>query len=200
MKKIGMRSFFGTLLGWLAITVAHAQTGPTNLAVTVRHAPSLNGGMIQGSLQQLNGEAATANGGFVMTGDWWLPGTPTLLLNGKPTYAGTIVGSGSTSPSGYQIILNGNVSLHYLRTRTTPVALPPVATPPAPTGTRSVTINKVGQTYGDAATLRDLNLNGNVGLVAVPPGTYGTFSVNGGSGLVLGVAGGRRRSITTCKI
>ena len=40
------------------------------------------------------------------------------------------------------------------------------------------------------ATLRDLTLNGNVGQVTVPPGTYGTFTVNGGSGLVLGVAGG----------
>ena len=40
------------------------------------------------------------------------------------------------------------------------------------------------------ATLRNLTLNGNVGQVTVPPGTYGTFTVNGGSGLVLGVAGG----------
>ena len=40
------------------------------LAVTVRHAPSLNGdGLIQGTLQQLLGENATLNGGFTMTGD-----------------------------------------------------------------------------------------------------------------------------------
>ena len=45
--------------------VAPAQTVQTNLAVTVRHAPSLNGsGQIEGSLQQLPGENATLNGAF----------------------------------------------------------------------------------------------------------------------------------------
>ncbi len=178
----------GIILGFgLAAT---AQTVQTNLAVTVRHAPSLNGGTIQGSLQQLNGESATVNGGFAMTGDLLVPGTPTLRINGNPTLAGTVVGAGSTSPTGYQITLNGNCSLRYLRTRTTPVSLPTVSAPPSPTGTRNVTINSAGQSYGDATTLRDLTLNGNVGMTSVPPGTYGTFTVNGGSGLVLGVAGG----------
>jgi rhamnogalacturonan endolyase len=168
--------------------VAPAQ--PTNLAVTVRHAPSLNGnGLIQGSLQQLLGENVTLNGGFTMTGDLLVPGTPTLRVNGNPTFAGTIAGVGSTSPAGYQITLNGNCALHYLRTRTTPVSLPTVAAPPQPAGTRSVTINNAGQSIGNAATLRDLTLNGNVGQVTVPPGTYGTFTANGGSDFVFGVAG-----------
>jgi hypothetical protein len=171
-------------------SAATAQTVQTNLAITVRHAPSLNGGTIQGSLQQLNGESVTANGGLAMTGDLLVPGTPTLVLNGKPAFSGTIAGSGSTSPSGYQVMLNGNCSLRYLRTRTTPVSLPTVPAPSSPTGTRSVTITSAGQSYGDATTLRNLTLNGNVGMTAVPPGTYGTFTVNGGSGLVLGVAGG----------
>ncbi|MBW8863853.1 MAG: cadherin-like domain-containing protein, partial [Verrucomicrobia bacterium] len=162
----------------------------TNLAVTVRHAPNLNGGTIQGSMQELNGDNVNINSGFAMTGDLLVPGTPTLNLNGTPAFSGTIAGSGSTSPSGYQVTLNGSCSLRYLRTRTTPVSLPAVSAPPSPTGTRNVTINSPGQSYGDATTLRDLALNGNVGLIAVPPGTYGTFSVNGGSGLVLGVAGG----------
>jgi hypothetical protein len=100
------------------------------------------------------------------------------------------VGTGSASPAGYQITLNGNCSLHYLRTRTTPVSLPTVSAPPSPAGTRSVTINTAGQSYGDPTTLRNLTLNGNAGMVSMPPGTYGSFTVNGGSGLVLGVAGG----------
>ena len=53
-----------------------------------------------------------------------------------------------------------------------------------------MTINNTGQSYGDATTLRDLTMNGSAGQASVPPGTYGTFTVNGGSGLVLGVAGG----------
>jgi hypothetical protein len=171
--------------------LARAQAQPTNLAVTVRHAPGLNGnGRIEGSLQQLLGENVTLNGGFTLTGDLLVPGTPTLLLNGNPTFGGTIVGTGSTSPGGYQITLNGNCSLNHLRTRINPVSLPTVAAPPQSAGTRNVTINGAGQSIGNAATLRDLTLNGNVGQVTVPPGTYGTFTANGGSGLVLGVAGG----------
>ena len=173
------------------VFVATAPAQPTNLAVTVRHAPSLNGsGLIQGSLQQLLGESTTLNGGFTMSGDLLVPGTPTLRVNGNPTFAGTIAGAGGTSPSGYQITLNGNCSLRYLRTRTTPVSLPTVAAPPQPAGTRTVTIAGAGQSIGDPATLRNLTLNGNVGQVTVPPGTYDTFTANGGSSLVLGVAGG----------
>ncbi|MGA2853924.1 MAG: Ig-like domain-containing protein, partial [Verrucomicrobiota bacterium] len=190
MNPIKAESIIGCIFFWLAITAAQAQTSQTNLAVTVRHAPNLNGGTIQGSVQQLNGENVTVNGGLAMTGDLLVPGTPTLLKNGNPTFAGTVVGSGGTSPTGYQVTLNGNCSLRYLRTRTTPVSLPTVAAPPQPAGTRSVTINSAGQSFGDPATLRNLTLNGNAGMISVPPGTYGAFTVNGGNGLVLGVVGG----------
>jgi len=186
-------NFISAALGTVIMPVflACAQAQPTNLAVTVRHAPSLNGnGLIEGSLQQLLGENATLNGGFTMTGDLLVPGTPTLRVNGNPTFAGTIAGTGGTSPTGYQITLNGNCVLNHLRTRINPVSLPTVTAPPQPVGTRSVTINNTGQSIGNPATLRDLTLNGNVGQVTVPPGTYGIFNVNGGSGVVLGVAGG----------
>ncbi len=199
MQRVKLGSLAGTskLIGAtfgitaMLVFVATAPAQSTNLAVTVRHAPSLNGsGLIEGSLEQLLGENVTLNGGFTMTGDLLVPGTPTLLKNGSPTFAGTIVGTGSASPAGYQVTLNGSCSLRYLRTRTTPVTLPAVTAPPQPAGTRIVTINSAGQSYGDATTLRDLTLNGNVGMISVPPGTYGNFTVNGGSGLVLGVAGG----------
>ena len=186
-------NFISAALGTVIVPVflACAQAQPTNLAVTVRHAPGLNGnGLIEGSLQQLLGENATLNGGFTLTGDLLVPGTPTLRVNGNPTFAGTIAGTGGTSPTGYQITLNGNCVLNHLRTRINPVSLPTVTAPPQPVGTRSVTINNTGQSIGNPATLHDLTLNGNVGQVTVPPGTYGTFTVNGGSGVVLGVAGG----------
>jgi hypothetical protein len=71
------------------VFVATAPAQPTNLAVTVRHAPSLNGnGRIEGSLQQLLGENATLNGGFTMTRDLLVPGTPSLHTNGNPTFKG----------------------------------------------------------------------------------------------------------------
>jgi hypothetical protein len=165
----------------------NAQSIPT---VTVRHAPALNGpGRIEGSAQQLLGENVTLNGGFTIAGDFLVPGTPTLQINGTPTFAGTIIGTGSASPTSHRVTLNGNVSLGYLRTRTDPIALPIVPPPPAPLGTRSVTITAAGQSIGNPATLRNLTLNGNVGQVVVPPGTYGNFVANGGSGFTLGAAG-----------
>ena len=187
----GAKSFgaiFGVVMPLVFVATAPAQ--PTNFAVTVRHAPSLNGnGRIEGSLQQLLGENVTLNGGFTLTGDLLVPGTPTLRVNGNPTFAGTIAGTGGTSPAGYQITLNGNCSLNHLRTRINPVSLPTVTAPPQPVGTRSVTVNNTGQSIGNPATLRDLTLNGNVGQVIVPTGTYGTFTANGGGGFVFGVAG-----------
>ncbi|HEV2331035.1 MAG TPA: LamG-like jellyroll fold domain-containing protein [Verrucomicrobiae bacterium] len=167
-----------------------AQTVQTNVAVIVQHAPHLDGrGVIQGSLQQLDGENVTLNGGFEMTGDLLVPGTPTVVTHGKASYAGTVPGDGSSSPSNYKIILDGHCSFNYLRTRTTPVTLPTVSPPPTPAGKRHVTINHRHQSYGDPDTLRDLTLAGDAGLIAVPPGTYGNFTVNGGSGLIIGVAG-----------
>jgi len=74
--KFGLTSrvakYFGAIFGAVIplVFAATAPAQPTNLAVTVRHAPSLNGnGRIEGSLQQLLGENATLNGGFTMTGD-----------------------------------------------------------------------------------------------------------------------------------
>lgn len=183
----------GAILGVVATTASAQQT---NLAVVVRHAPNLNGsGLIEGSVQQLLGESVTLNGGFTLTGDLLVPGTPTLLQNGSPNFGGTIVGSGSSTPTGYQVTLNGNCSLHYLRTRTTPVSLPTVSTPPQPSGTRSVTVNSTGQSIGDPATLRNLTLNGNAGQYVIPPGTYGNFIANGGSGFTIGVAGATNPAI-----
>ena len=84
-------AIFGVVMPLVFAATAPAQT--TNFAVTVCHAPSLNGnGRIEGSLQQLLGENATLNGGFTLTGDLLVPGTPTLRVNGNPTFAGTIAG------------------------------------------------------------------------------------------------------------
>ncbi len=196
MKSQGTKQSFAFIVCFSIVAclrlsgIALAQSSQTNLAVTVRHAPSLNGGgLIEGSIQQLLGESVTLNGRFALTGDLLVPGTPTLLQNGHPDFAGTMAGSGGSAPDGYQVTLNGNCSLRYLRTRTTPVFLPTVTAPPQPTGTRSVTISSAGEAIGDPATLRHLTLNGNAGQFAIPPGTYGNFTANSGSGFTLGVAG-----------
>lgn len=183
----------GLFIALLASAELHAQT---DLIVTVRHAPSLNGpGRIEGSAQQLLGENVIFNGGFTLTGDLLAPGTPTLQINGSPTFSGVVPGTGSASPAGYHVTLNGGVSLRYLRTRTDAVPLPTVPPPPAPAGTRLVTISVAGQSIANPATLRNLTLNGNVGQIAVPAGTYGNFIANGGSGFTFGVAGAATPSV-----
>lgn len=154
----------------------------------VRHATSVNGG-IDGSLQILTAENTTLNGSAWVSGDLLVPGAPQVRLNGHPTFGGTIDGPGSAAPATATITLNGGATLRHLVRQIDPSSLPVVSAPPAPTGTRDVSLNHAGDSAGDFATLRNLTLNGNVGSVAVPAGTYGSFIANGGSGFVLGTAG-----------
>lgn len=164
-------------------------SGTLRIGITalVHHAPDLNGGL-DGSLQVLSGENLTLNGNAWISGDILVSGTPTIRLNGHPTFAGAVDGTGSATPSNYQVMLNGGAVVRYIVRRINPVPMPTVSAPPAPTGTRNVALNSAGQSPGDFATLRNLTLNGNVGDVAIPAGTYGSFIVNGNSSLVLGVA------------
>lgn len=187
----------------IILSVPHASAAPNNSAspqvtpavevAAVRHAPVLNG-RIEGSVRQLTGESVTFNSGAAVTGDLMVPGTPTVRLNGSPNYGGTINGTGSIQPTGYFVTLNSGSMLGRLVKRTDAIALADVAPPPASTGTRSVVINSAGQSAGDFSTLRDLTLNGNIGLVNVPPGTYRNFTANGG-GFVLGVAGSTQPAV-----
>ncbi len=166
----------------------------------VRHAPMVNGS-VNGSVQMLSPESITLNGGAHISRDLLVPGSPTVRMNGQPTVAATLDGNGSDDASGsqsganYTITLNGGASLRYVVRHTDAVAMPTVAAPPAPSGTRSVYINSPADipAASDFATVRDLTINGNpgIGVVAVPPGTYGTLTVNGGTGngLTLGIAG-----------
>jgi endo-1,4-beta-xylanase len=163
-------------------------------AVVVRHAPVLNG-RVDGSVQVLLPEGVTLNGGARVTGDLLVPGTPLVRLNGQPSYGGTVDGVGAAAPAGHVVTLNGGSALRHVARRTDAVALPAVPAPAAPAGTRDVVLNAPGQSPGDFATLRNLTLNGGAGAVAVPPGAYGAFVANGGSALVLGVAGAAEASV-----
>jgi hypothetical protein len=171
-------------------------TGTLQIDITalVRHLDSLSGG-IHGSVQVTTAEATALNGNAWISGNLLVPGTPTVRLNGHPTYAGTNDGTGAVNPSGYQITLNGNATLQHVVRRTDPLALPVVPVPPSPAGTRDVSLNSAGQSAGDFATIRHLTLNGNAGQVTVPAGTYGRITVNGNSSLVLGVAGATAPSV-----
>ena len=155
----------------LCFVTSAASAAVSGGTALVRHAPAVNSGTVDGSVQQMLPESVTLNGGAVVTGDLLVPGLPTVRLNGNPNYAGTLDGTGAATPTNYQVTLNGNVSLRNVVRRTNAVALPTVSAPPSPGGTRTVTINSSGQSAGDFATLRHLTLNGNVGQFAIPPGT-----------------------------
>src|SRR4051812_22166319 len=77
---------------WLTFLALLGVTTTTSLAQTgtalVRHAPSVNGN-IQGSVQQMLGESVTFNSGANVTGNLLVIGSPTVQLNGSPTYGGT---------------------------------------------------------------------------------------------------------------
>jgi MBG domain/Immunoglobulin I-set domain len=169
-------NYFGSATGVLVITTT----------ALVRHAPSING-QLDGSVQVLQPESMTLNGGASISGDVLVRGTPAVRLNGQPVYGGTIDGTGAASPSSHVVTINGGASLRHVVRRTDPVAFPAIAEPPAPTGRRDVHINAPGQNPGDFATIRNLTLNGNAGELVVPAGTYGVLVANGNSGFVLGV-------------
>ncbi len=164
------------------------------ITALVRHGPTLDGD-IDGSLQVLTGENITLNGNAGISGDLLVPGLPTLRLNGRPTFAGVQDSVGAATPTNYTVTLNGNSLLRYLVRRVDPLALPTVAVPDLPKGTRSVTMNRSTDPIGAWSTLKDLTLNSNVGNVTVPAGVYGSFIANGGSGFTLGVAGATTPSV-----
>jgi hypothetical protein len=155
----------------------------------VRHAPSLNSAQVTGSIQQMLGESVTLNGSTSLSENLFVPGTPDVVLNSAPNYGGTLDGNGDAAPANYTITLNGGITVGHVVRRSDPVPLPVVSAPLPPTGTRSVTINNLNQSVEDWSTLRNLTINNNGGVIAVPSGAYGSFSANGGNGFILGVPG-----------
>ncbi len=154
----------------------------------VRHAPSLSSD-VEGSVQMFLGENVTMNGGARISGGLYVPGTPTVRLNGGPTLGANVDAQGSTSPSGYSVTLNGGVSLGTLVRRTDAGVLPSVGAPATPIGTRTVSLNQPSDQVGDWTTVRNVSINGNVAPVTVPGGAYGELTVNGSNTIVLGSAG-----------
>jgi RHS repeat-associated protein len=155
----------------------------------VRHAPLLDSGRIEGTVWQFTGEDTLFDGTDTITSDLLVPGTPAVTAAASASYGGTIEGTESAAPTGYKVTIAGKASLRHVVTRTAPIVLQEIAFPPAPQGTRDVQLRKAADPIGDPATLRHLDMAGNAGSVAVPPGTYGKFTISGRNTLVLGIDG-----------
>jgi RHS repeat-associated protein len=162
----------------------------------VRHAPVLDSGRVEGALWQLLPENVALNGTDVITSDLLVPGVPSVTVgDGKPSFEGVIEGVESAQPTGYSVSISNNAILRHVITRTNPITLTPVPLPPAPAGTREVSLTKAGETIGDPATLRNLSISGKAGAVVVPPGAYGKFTATGHTQLVFGVEGANTASV-----
>ncbi len=156
------------------------QPGATRGTALVRHSITLNGlAGIDGSIQVLLPEGDTLNGNAFISGSLLVPGLPTIVANGHPTYV-VADGTGAATPTNYNVTLNGNALIGKIVRRTDAVQMPVVAPPPSPKGTRSVTLNSSKDTVGTWSTVKNLTLNGNnLPTVVVPAGTYGNFVANG---------------------
>lgn len=179
--------------GWPNTTTSTVNVAAP-MAAIVRHAPTLNSG-VDGSVAMLSAENVTLNSSGKITDKLFVPGTPTVRLNGTTTLGATIDGFGSASPTGYVVTLNSGAVLGTLARHTDPFAMPSVAAPLTSSGTRSVALNSPSTAVGDWATVLNLTVNGAIGAVSIPEGNYGDFTVNGSNKLVLGVAGATRPSV-----
>jgi RHS repeat-associated protein len=173
--------------GLLAATLAPPLSSITDGAIS-RHRPALNGGRIEGSLRVFSGETFAINSAFQLTGDLYTVGTPTITVNSGASHGGTINDGGTATPSGYQITLNSGTRLPgKIHTRANALSLPSdiPSSVPAPAGTRTVNLNSPADVsqIGNWATLRDLNVTPANLVIDVPPGNYGTFTLNGNSRL-----------------
>jgi autotransporter-associated beta strand protein len=157
-------------------------------AVLTRRAPTLNG-FLDGSVQVLQAENVTVKETATIARDLLVPGTPKLVVKGQPTMAGILTGPGADTPSTHTITINDGAVLRHLVRQVDGLVLADVAAPLPPAGTRSVALNKVGQSVGSWNTVKNLTLNGGAGTVTVPAGAYGAFVANGGTALVLGTPG-----------
>jgi rhamnogalacturonan endolyase len=171
-------NYQGSAQGTLVITIT----------ALVRHAPALNGD-IDGSMQVLSPENVTLNGSTVISGDVLVPGTPSVMINGAAILGGTRDEMGDAAPANYRVTLNGHAMARYVVRRVNPIAMPTVAAPHAPTGSRTIVLTAHSAPVDDFTTVRNLTVIGDVGAVAIPPGAYGIFTVSGNSTLVLGNAG-----------
>lgn len=173
--------------GWPSTTSSTVNVAAP-VAAIVRHAPILNA-PVDGSVAMLLGENVTFNSNGRITDKLYVPGTPSVRLNGTPTLGATIDGFGSASPANYTVTLNSGAVLGTLVRHTDPAVMPAVGAPALPAGTRAVALNSSTDQIGDWATVRNLSVNGAIGAVPVSAGTYGDFTVNGSNKLVLGVPG-----------
>jgi RHS repeat-associated protein len=182
-----MQSYFESLGELISVTAAEPLPPPVDAAIS-RKVPRLENGRVGGNLRVYAGQSFSFDGGFTVTDETYVVGTPTVHVATNATYHGSVDAGGNPDPTGYSIDINGTSRLvGQLHIRSDALAFPadiPTSVPP-PAGTRIVSINTASDlnNIGNWATLKELHVNKSGETINVPPGTYGAFSVNGNSRL-----------------
>lgn len=118
-----------------------------------------------------------------------MPGSPSIQLNGGAQHGGVVSDGGAILPN-YSLTLSGGIVLPgRIHTRADAVPLPadfPSSVPSA-TGLRTISVNSQSDiaSIGNWQTVRDLSVTKSGLTIDVPPGNYGTFTINGNSRLNL---------------
>jgi cytoskeletal protein CcmA (bactofilin family) len=160
---------------------------PVDAAIS-RKVPSLSNGRIEGNLRVYTGQTFSFDGGFVVTNETYVVGTPNVTVATNANWNGMVDEGGSADPVGYQVNINGTSRLiGKIHRRTDALGFPsdiPTSVP-QPSGTRIVNINTSADlaTIGDWTTLKELHVNKSGETITVPAGNYGSFSVTGNSRL-----------------
>lgn len=163
------------------------QTDTLTDAVISRSHPNISSGRIEGSLRVLQAQSFAIGGGPQIWGDIFLPGTPSIHLNGGAQHGGVVTSGGATLPN-YSLTLSGGIVLPgKIHIHTNAASLPHdfPSFVPAAAGSRSVTVNSQSDiaSIGNWQTVRDLSVTKAGVTINVPPGNYGAFTVNGNSRL-----------------
>ncbi|HYJ88276.1 MAG TPA: hypothetical protein VEW46_19585, partial [Pyrinomonadaceae bacterium] len=163
------------------------QTDTLTDAVISRSHPNISSGRIEGSLRVLRGESFAIGGSPQIWGDIFLPGTPSLQLNGGAQHGGVVSDGGATLPN-YLLNLSGGIVLPgkiHIHSDAVPLPSDFPSSVPGPPGLRSVNVNSQSDVaaIGNWHTVRDLSVAKPGLTINVPPGNYGTFTVNGNSRL-----------------
>ncbi len=163
------------------------QTDTLTDAVVSRSHPNIFSGRIEGSLRVLRGESFAIGGGPRIWGDIFLPGTPAIQLNGGAQHGGVVSDGGASLPN-YSLTLAGGIVLPgkiHIQSDAAPLPSDFPSFLPAAAGVRSVNVSSQSDitSIGDWQTVRDLSVAKSGLTINVPPGNYGTFTVNGNSRL-----------------
>jgi len=167
----------------LVFFASSAVFGSDYPAVLVEHAPQING-IVEGDLQINTGESVYLNSGGEIHGSLMVPGTP--IVHNSIGELPVSYGSGSEEPTSYSIYLNNGFVLSELQQQTDSLPMREALTPLNPEGTRSVVLDSEDDDVGDFSTVRNLSVNGSIGSLQVPEGSYGNFICNAETVLVLG--------------